>query len=120
MSRAVHEAMREFSLEDVWYQWEAAIMEVLSVCPLVATPSDGGIPVNRARQEPSWTSWRIPQISDWLRRGLRRFPDFPDGWAELPGTVAALPASTQVSMLAKLRALDEALRGKQRSARVGS
>jgi hypothetical protein len=118
MSLAAHEAIREFSVENVWHQWEAAIMGALRLCPSAAAPRDEGLPsiaVDKSRLGRLGVS---PQLSDWLRRRLRRFPDFPDGWAEWPGTLAALPASTQVLMLNELGNLDGALRGMQRSERV--
>jgi glycosyltransferase involved in cell wall biosynthesis len=47
-----------------------------------------------------------PGLADWIRRTLRRWPNFRDGWAEWPGTVVPTDAAMHADMIQELSRLD--------------
>jgi hypothetical protein len=48
-----------------------------------------------------------PGATDGLRRIMRRFPRFDDGWGEWPGALSALSAAESADLLTTLRRLDQ-------------
>ena len=50
---------------------------------------------------------RLPWgLAEHLRRTLRRYPDFDDGWGEWPGTLSGVSPEQEQATLAELYRLD--------------
>jgi hypothetical protein len=46
------------------------------------------------------------QLGERLRRSLKRYPDFSDGWGEWPGTLSNVSPQQEEAMLSELTRLD--------------
>ncbi|GEM_PF-1236398 len=104
LSDAGRETAREFSLDHSLECWNEQLTEVAEQPPLM--PMEGTFPL--AKVEPSGRLDRgglPPTVTDFLRRTLRRYPSFPNGWEEWPGTIAP-PTQPTTEQLAQLKLLD--------------
>jgi glycosyltransferase involved in cell wall biosynthesis len=119
MARAACEAMGAFAMAQVLQTWEKAVIDVLRLPVRLMNQIDRNFEVapDHGRLARLGLS---PGAIDWVRRGLRRFPELPDGWAEWPGTLTNLDEQMRSEMLADLRGLDENARAAETRASVQS
>lgn len=86
LSDAAKERAREYTLARSWQNWETVLLRTAAAPPHVP---DRPFPFETPDRT-SGTLDRLPLpagMIDRLRFALRRFPSFPNGWGEWPGTI---------------------------------
>jgi hypothetical protein len=106
MSEACQETARNFALEIAHKRWLDALNDLVERAPRSLPADASGIELQLSANGGRLDRLLPPAWADRVRRLLHRWPDFPDGWAEWPGSISHVDEETKARMLAELRKLD--------------